>query len=289
MQTFFAARAARSLRRTAGAAAILCSTVAAETAAFAAGVPLSSAAVRDPHELVVGKAEPTPELFKAPWFQESLEFGIQWGVISVGKADMQAKHLELFNGTPTVRLIAVANSNGFCDAFYKVRDVNESWIDARDFSSLGYVKRLREGNFFRDEWVLYDYPHLAFLSRTTNREGNYAVRVGTVPGRVQDILSSLYFIRTKPLKVGDEIVMDVNTRETWPLVVKVLRREEVDVPAGRFKCIVVQPFLRKEGIFIQKGKNLQVWLTDDDRRLPVRMSVEVFFGHVTASLLRASR
>jgi len=29
---------------------------------------------------------------------------------------------------------------------------------------------------------------------------------------------------------------------------------------------------------------LQVWLTDDSKKTPVQLKVEVFFGHVTAKL-----
>ena len=69
-------------------------------------------------------------------------------------------------------------------------------------------------------------------------------------------------------------------------VVRVLRRETVKTRAGAFPCVVVEPALRDEGIFIQKGRKLQIWLTDDARKVPVLMRVEVFFGHVTASLAK---
>jgi len=70
----------------------------------------------------------------------------------------------------------------------------------------------------------------------------------------------------------------------YPLVVHVLKREKIKVPAGKFDCLVVEPFLRGPGIFISKGKKLVVWLTADERRIPVRMRSEVFIGHVSAEL-----
>lgn len=215
-----------------------------------------------------------------------LEYQISWGFVSVGVADLKTSQVETFNGVPSVRIVSQATSNGFCDAFYKVRDLNESWIQASDFYSLGYSKHLEEGHFYRNEWVLYDYPRKAFLSKTTNKDGSFSYKQGTIPGPVQDILSSLYFIRTKPLHVGDEVVLDANTKDNWPLVIKVLSRTHVKVPAGKFDVVVVEPFVRQEGIFVQKGRHLQVWMTDDARHIPVQMSVEVLFGHVTAKLLR---
>lgn len=245
-------------------------------------------AISTPYELVRSTATPTEELAAVKWFPEKLEFEVKWGVLSVGTANLIASRVEDFNGTTAVRIVSETTSNKFCDAFYKVRDLNESWIEAHDFYSLGYSKKLREGSFFRDEWVLYDYDHRTFLSKTVNRDGSFLYKKGDIPpaGRVQDVLSSMYSIRNKPLKVGDQIDLVANTRENWPLVIKVLYHTRIDVPAGRFDTVVVEPFLTKEGIFIQKGRRLQIWMTDDPRHIPVAMSVEVFFGHVSAQLVR---
>lgn len=271
------------MKRLVLAAAIL----AAARAGADAGVALTSATVNQPYDLIKGTVAPPSELKTVPWFPESLKFEIKWGLLFVGWSTMKAQTVENFNGQPAVRIVSEATSSKFCDSFYKVRDVNEAWIHAKEFHSLGYYKKLREGNFFRDEWVLYDYPRKAWLGKQVNKDGAALYRSGSLPGPVQDILSSLYFLRTKPLKVGDEVVLDVNTRDNWPLVIKVTKKQRIEVPAGEFDTIVVEPFIRQEGIFIQKGKRMQVWLTDDKRHLPVYLSVDVFFGSVTAALMTA--
>jgi hypothetical protein len=150
---------------------------------------------------------------------------------------------------------------------------------------MGYSKQLREGHFFRNEWVVYDYPQKTFLSKTTNKDNSFYYKQGSIPGPVQDILSSLYYIRTKPLHIGDEITLDANTKDNWPLVIKVVSKARVN----GFNTVIVEPFLRQgEGIFVQKGRKLRVWLTDDSRHIPVRMTVEVAFGHVSTSLHRVN-
>lgn len=133
--------------------------------------------------------------------------------------------------------------------------------------------------------MLYDHSNRSFLAKTTGKDGNFTFRGGTVPVSVQDVLSSLYFVRTQSLEPGREIALDINTKQNWPLIVRVIKRERIKVPAGRFNTVLLEPGLRDEGIFIQKGKRLRIWVTDDGRRIPVKMSVEVFFGHVSASLL----
>ncbi len=248
-----------------------------------------STAIAQPYELARGTlpVSSSATLAAVPWFPEYLRYEVKWGIFSVGTSDLHAREILDFNGAPAYHIVSEAKSNSFCDAFYKVRDLNESWIDARELYSLGYLKKLREGSYHRDEWVLYDNGAKRWVSKAVSRQGEESYAAGELPGPVQDILSSMYYIRSKPLKVGDEITLDVNTRKNWPLVIKVTRKARVHVPAGRFDTVEVEPFLRQEGIFIQKGKRLQVWLTDDARHLPVRMSVEVFFGNVTADLIEA--
>jgi hypothetical protein len=254
---------------------------------LAAAVALWAAPVSDPHELVKPYAGSTDGFKQLPVFPEKLVFNVSWGVLGVGEATLSVPELVSMGGRPAYRIVSEANSNKFCDGFYKVRDVNESWLDAATLSSLGYSKKLREGNFFRDEWVLYDYDKKTFNARKIRKDASFEVLGGTIPGRVQDVLSTIYWLRTqKSLEPGTEIVVDVNTRQNWPLVIRVVKRMTIATPAGSFKTILVEPALRQEGIFIQKGKKLQIWLTDDERKMPVLMKVEVFFGHITARLAK---
>jgi hypothetical protein len=65
--------------------------------------------------------------------------------------------------------------------------------------------------------------------------------------------------------------------------VKVLKRERIEVPAGKFDCILVEPVLKSEGVFQSKG-SIFVWLTDDERRIPVLVKSKVPVGSISVSL-----
>jgi hypothetical protein len=240
--------------------------------------------VTSPSQLIGPEVALSSDFMRLPVFPERFNLDVSWGLIAVGKATMSVDKIVMFNGRPAYHLVTEARSNPFCDTFYVVRDVNESWLDARTLTSLGYSKKLREGHFFRDEWVLYDRDAGTFVARRTNKDGSYAIRVGTIPAQVQDVLSSVYFVRAHELPKGGRVVVDVNTPDNWPLAVNVTKRETVKVPAGKFRAVLVEPAMRREGLFIQKGKRLRLWLSDDPARRPLMMKVEVFFGHVTAVL-----
>ena len=247
-------------------------------------VLISSQTIPTPNTLVGSTIELPEGSPPVPFFGEKLDYEVKWGFLSMGFASMEAKEVVEFNGEPAYHLISRAKSARYADRFYKVRDINESWLRTRDLVSLGYSKKLREGKFFRDEWVVYDYPKKSWLSKRINRDGSFEYSNGELNGLVQDILSSMYSIRNKELKVGDEIIIDVNTKKTWPMVVKVLRKQRVKTPAGTFRTVLIEPMLREEGIFIQKGKRLRIWLTNDKRHIPVLIKVEIIFGHISCYL-----
>lgn len=224
-----------------------------------------------------------------PWFPEHLVYKVRWGLLNVGESTLSMTERVSFNRRPAYHIVSTANSNKVIDRMHKVRDVNESWLDEEHLRSLGYFKRLREGLFFIDEWVVYDYPEKRFYARELKKDGAIKQTSNGIGGSVQDVLSALYQIRTQGLEVGKEYVLDVNTKKNWPLMVKVLKRVRKKVPYGTFDCLVVQPVLRDPGIFVQKGKDLFVWLTDDEKKIPVHMEVEVFIGHISVDLVRVER
>jgi hypothetical protein len=86
------------------------------------------------------------------------------------------------------------------------------------------------------------------------------------------------------LEVGRSVYIENHAdKKNYPLEIRVLRRERVEVPAGRFDCIVVEPVMRSAGLFRHKG-SLTVWLTDDELHVPVQMKSEVVIGSVSAVL-----
>lgn len=237
-----------------------------------------------PSQLIGPEVPYSDDYRPLPVFPEKLVFDMSWGLLSVGEATLGVDKIVMFNGRPAYHLVSEARSNAFCDTFYVVRDLNESWLDARTLTSLGYSKKIREGRFFRDEWVLYDRDAGTFVNRRVNKDGTFNVRVGTIPAQVQDILSSIFYVRAQPLQEKTELKVHVNTPDNWPLTIKVTKRESLKVPAGRFKAVVVEPMMIREGIFVQKGKRLRLWFTDDPQKRMLMFKAEVFFGNVTAAL-----
>jgi len=96
--------------------------------------------------------------------------------------------------------------------------------------------------------------------------------------------SFLYFVRTLPLVVGETynfsryFVPDRN-----PVTIRVLRKEQITVPAGTFNAIVVQPLIKTNGIFSENGR-AEVWLSDDASRMVLQLKSKLPFGSLNLYL-----
>lgn len=212
--------------------------------------------------------------------EENLVFDISWKIIKVGQATLEIKGFEEINGRTAYHLYSQAKSSPFFDNFFKVRDVNESWMDKESLCSLRYHFSVSEGGWKKQEQADFDH-----IRREFTLDDNGTVKKGKIPVFVQDIISAFYYFRTLDLEVGDEYVFDVHSGEhTWPLKTKVTGKEKIKVKAGTFECLILEPAVREDaGIFRAKGE-LKVWMTNDKNKMPVMMKTKTPFGAIVAEL-----
>jgi hypothetical protein len=86
------------------------------------------------------------------------------------------------------------------------------------------------------------------------------------------------------MKVGDMILMQNFYKDkVYDLNIKYRGKETIEVPAGTFDCIIVEPLVKEGGLFKHDG-DIIVWLTDDDLKMPVKVRTKIVIGHVEAIL-----
>jgi hypothetical protein len=198
---------------------------------------------------------------------ERLEYDVKFGVLKVGSGRMEVMGMESVRGHEAWHTSFTVKGGTF---FYKVNDRLESWIDTETFASLRHVQDLQEGK--RDRERRFEiYPDRLVYTENDSEERPTA----------RDPLddgSFLYFIRTVPLSVGQTYEFPRYFRpDRNPVRVRVLRKESVKVPAGRFDAIVIQPIIKSKGIFSENGR-AEIWLSDDDRRIMLQLKSSLSFG-----------
>jgi hypothetical protein len=210
---------------------------------------------------------------------ESLKFSVQYGFIHAGSAYLEVPEVREVNGRQVYALVARAESNSFFSRIYKVRNRIESLWDREGLFSWRYSEQRREGKHRFQNEIAFDQSQL----QARYHDG----QLYAIPPHVQDALSSFYYTRTQALPLGGSFVFDYHaSRKTKPLEVKVLGRERIKTPAGTFDCVAIEPILKAGGIFKNKGR-LVIWMTDDERRMPVLMKSKVMIGSISVVLQEA--
>lgn len=219
----------------------------------------------------------SPSAAAVPWkIGEYFQFSIDWNGLNGGSSLMQVQNIQRLDGRRVYRIVTKTESNSFVSKFYKVRDRAESYIDADSLFTRRFIKHLREGSYKKDTEIRFDQE----AGKALYADGDTL----SVPSRVHDVLSAFYYVRTVPLPDGATIVIPTHdNKKSYSMEVKVLKRERIEVPAGTFNCVLVEPLLRSEGVFRSSGSIL-VWLSDDERRIPVQVRSKVPIGSISVTL-----
>jgi hypothetical protein len=107
-----------------------------------------------------------------------------------------------------------------------------------------------------------------------------------IPACVHDVIGGLFLLRTLNLEPGRSVEVPVSDgKKAVSAKITALGRESIKVPAGTFKTIRYEAFLFSNVLYRRDG-HLYVWLTDDARKLPVRIQVRLQFaiGTITFQL-----
>lgn len=191
---------------------------------------------------------------------EELTFKAQFGVFPAGTARMRVSSIDTVRGRPAYHITFTIDGGipGF-----RIRDRYESWMDVETLASLRHTQHISEGRYRRN--TTYEiFPEL----------GQYQKNDEPVQASVDNPLddgSFVYAVRAMTIGVGDTLRVDRYFRpDRNPVVLIGSRREEVSVKAGTFSSIVIQPRIKANGIFGENG-DAEIWFSDDERRLPLRI------------------
>ena len=118
----------------------------------------------------------------------------------------------------------------------------------------------------------------------SNKTKKIKQKKSEIPINTQDILSAFYWFRKQDIKIGGDYRINVTTDgRNYPAKVIVHRKEKIKSIFGKVECFVVEPVLEGEALFKQTGKIL-IWLTTDEKKIPVKMSSKIIFGSFKANL-----
>ena len=201
---------------------------------------------------------------------EILTYKVKIAGISAGKQVTEVVQQTTIDGNDVYRLTSESRTNSVFSKFYNFQDLKESYITTDQLYPVRFTKNLEEPSYQANVKVnFFCEDGVAEYSK------NEACKKIKVPMGTQDELSMVYFVRSKDLKVGRTY--------TFPVLIKDAVQDVV-LTAYRREVMKTEALGRVETIALRTSHGYLIWLTNDERRYPVRIEAETRVGKLVGTL-----
>lgn len=219
---------------------------------------------------------------------ESFVYSASYGLLQVGELHFECDSI-IANvySHPCYRLSASGHLKGVAGGLSYLEDRWESYVDTATLMPYVFSRDLKENKYRKKEFTVFKREEqLAVVTDTTEPD---ARRIKTFPitSDIEDMLSAYFLFRNTPfykMNPGDTITINAFLEEaSYNVKVKYLGKEKIRTKFGKLKAIVIAPLLSNAGM-LSGEYPLKAWLSDDDRKIPLKVQVKITLGSVDLQL-----
>jgi len=218
---------------------------------------------------------------------EKLIYALRWENVPAGELRLEILPIATVNGNPSYHFVMTAKSNSTVDIFCKIRDRIDAFADINMTRSVLYTKEQNGSRGLRREEVRFDWAASQVQFKDLS---NTHAPIALQPGSF-DPLSAFYYTRMAVSGQTPSVNRPVTDgKRSFIGNAQVIGRESVTLQNGRiYNTLILQPDLGLFGGIFKGDKKakLRVWITDDEKRIPVQIKVKVKVGHFIGELVSA--
>jgi len=226
-------------------------------------------------------AGPSPAA--ADSFTERLSYTVEWRLIHAGNVVVESG--------PTSEVVRL-ESAGMVSALFKINDTYRVQFDS-PFCATSSLMEAREGSRHRETAITFNRARSrAFLTEKDLVKNTIVSKTDVqIPNCAHDVITGLKQLRRTKVDVGQTVQLPVSDgRKSAAVKIEAQERERVTTPAGAFNTVRYEVNLLNGVVYSRTGR-VFVWLTDDERRLPVQFRLRMNFplGTITLQLEKDER
>jgi hypothetical protein len=209
--------------------------------------------------------------------------GAKYGDLNVNFKPDPAERFHFFRASAISKGILVAIAG------VDVKDRFETLIDERDFSARLSFKEIQEGKKRLTQTSVHDQAQQSIkyqVNDLTKPQSSPRVQMVERKEGTVDLLTSFYLVRLQKLKEGQILRFPVNDDEkVYDFDIIVGKREKLSTDCGKMKTIRLEPKIFGPGKFFNRAGEMTMWVSDDDKHVPLRLVAKTSAGTLTAKLL----
>ena len=210
---------------------------------------------------------------------ETLTYDIRWNRLPAGKRTDWITEVSTVKDASLYHIRSEMKTRALF-RFYSFQNQQETYFNPSTLAPVRFRNHVQDRTFratvaidFREAEAAYERISQKNSAAPQKRE----VKTLTIPVGTQDELSTLYFLRSKELALGETYFFPVVVKGEVQKVTLTVERKEVvkNKTLGSVRTLV-----------LKTSKGDRFWLTDDKRRLPVKMEAKSKMGAFKATLTR---
>ena len=193
----------------------------------------------------------------------------------------------------SLKLTGDITSKGFFSRLFNIsfRQTVESIVEPSSFTVRKTKRTDEQGKRVRISETTYDRGKLFWIERDPNNASRVPrTTTASFTGQIQDLLSAIYFLRTQPLEVGKNFDVTLSdSGRVYQVPMHVMEKKRIKTVLGRVEAVRIDPQLYgPNGILGGKGQ-FSIWLTNDNRRIPVSARSKTDYGTFDITLRKIRR
>jgi|SRR6185436_2831907 hypothetical protein len=213
---------------------------------------------------------------------ETLEYDIGWSsFVTAGTATVSVKEKKASFGSTAYYIVAEGRPTTMVSKLYTLYYKADTLLDT--FTLLPQRGSLysEEGKRHRMKTTLFNQPAKKATYEVETR--TLVKKELTIPAFTQDALSAVYVLRSIPFKAGEKFNMPVSDNgNVYKVQMQVGTVEPVKTGLGTINGLRITPVIT--GPDKDSPRGLALWISDDPRRLPLKMEAQLMVGKFTVTL-----
>lgn len=188
------------------------------------------------------------------------------------------------NQKEAFHILGKGKSTGIVSLFFNVKDDYQTYMYKKSLLPYRFIRKIDEGGYTKDEEILFDHDN---NEATVKNYKHNTVNKHPIGDDIQDLLSSLYYLRNqnlKNLKAGDEIELKMFIdKEITNFKLHFLGKEVVKTKFGKVNALKFRPMVQAGRVF-KAQESLTIWISDDENKIPLLIKASLAVGSLRADL-----